>query len=152
MTVIGTNLSAAESTKKHGLGDCHIDQDGNEWVFVEASTSITQYDAVWVKSGYKMAQLTEALAKTGGDIAFAQYAFAIGEFGWVMARGRPTVRVAADCQPSVPLYTTATAGVLDDATTSVMIQGLVATTSVTGTVTAAAAAASFPTVRRGVTL
>lgn len=131
----------------HGLGDQHIDENGDSWVFVIASnTSITQYDTVLIKSGYDIIQMTIDDSKTAGDVGFAQVAFAPNTYGWVMTHSRPTVLLGADCQPSVQLYATTTGGLVDDTTTSAKIQGLQATTSVTGATTSAACVATYPQV------
>jgi hypothetical protein len=74
---------------------------------------------------------------------------ASAEYGWVQLGGKPRVLVAANCQPSVPLFTTATAGVLDDATvTAGLIAGLVATTS-TVTASNVTCIAGYPHVLTG---
>jgi hypothetical protein len=156
--IIGGNSSAtitsAELTqgKGFGVGDRRIDHAGNTWVYVQASSSLTIYDAVRVKSDYKAAQLTIDTGKQAVEVAFAQVAFEVGDFGWVMATGRPTVKLAAACEKQVALYATATGGVLDDATVSTMIQGVVATTSSTNAAAGVACVAQFPTIQRSANL
>jgi hypothetical protein len=54
----------------------------------------------------------------GRQVAFAQTSIATGYYGWVNLSGRPKTMLAADCADFVPLYTTATIGVLDDVTVS----------------------------------
>jgi hypothetical protein len=123
-TLIGgqstATLTTADITAGKGftVGNRRQDQNGNTWVFVQASSSLTIYDAVRVKSDFKVAQLTLDTAKQAVEVAFAQVAFQIGEYGWVMTSGRPTVKLAAACEKQVALYATATGGVLDDATDS----------------------------------
>lgn len=155
--LIGANTSQTRSAltdgSTFGLGDTRIDHQGNVWIYVQSSNSITQYDCVAIDVNFRAVQMsTDAVAKGAIQVGFAQVAFAPDEYGWVMKHGRPTIRVAADCQPSVPLYTTATGGVLDDAVTSQMIQGLVASNSVSGATASVAAVSDFPTVRLGATL
>lgn len=152
---IGVNTSATytsaaltQTGKGFSVGDRVTTHDGNEWVFVQASNSITQYDAVRIQAGYKASQITLDTAKEAIEVGFAQVAFAPDEYGWVMVGGRPQIRLAADCDKELALYCTTTGGVLDDATTSSMIQGVVCTTSVTGATTAATCVARFPTVSR----
>jgi hypothetical protein len=117
---------------------------------VQASASLTQYDAVRIKADYKAAQLTIDTGKQAVEVGFAQAAFQVGDRGWVQITGRPLIRLAADCDKELALYATATGGVLDDATTSVMIQGVICTTSVTGATTAATCVAAFPTLERAI--
>jgi hypothetical protein len=157
-TLIGgqstATLTTADITAGKGftVGNRRQDQNGNTWVFVQASSSLTIYDAVRVKSDFKVAQLTLDTAKQAVEVAFAQVAFQIGEYGWVMTSGRPTVKLAAACEKQVALYATATGGVLDDATVSTMIQGVVATTSSTNSAAGVACVAQFPSIQRSANL
>lgn len=137
--------------KAFGLGDRYIDASGNEFVFVLASGVITVYDTVWINSAYTAAAITPALAVTPGAVGFAQTAFADGEYGFVMTRGVPTIRVGASCNANVPLYTSDTAGVLDDSTLSAshyQVQGVILAQSVSASISTGTAVASFPLIRR----
>jgi hypothetical protein len=65
-------------------------------------------------------------------VGFAQNAIASSYYGWVGINGLLKVNLLIACNPKVPLYTTSTAGKLDDTTVSSgYIQGIVATTSAT---------------------
>ena len=119
--LIGVAPATAGTTATHGVGDQYTDHLGNTWVYVQASASLTIYDAVRIKSDYKVAQLTIDTAKQAAEVGFAQVAAAIGDYLWVMQGGRPQIRLAADCDKELALYATATGGVLDDATTSSMM-------------------------------
>lgn len=158
-TIIGaklsSSLSAAEATtegKGFGLGDRHTDHAGNEYVYVEAGAAITIYDTVHVSGAYVANSLTPALALTAGFIGHAQVAFTTGERGWVMTRGKPVIRVALDADSGVPLYTTDTAGVLDDATASSsqrLVLGVQIIATASGTAASAVTAvSSFPMIKR----
>ena len=93
--------------------------------------------------------LTTTNSAASKAVGFAQVSIASAEYGWVQLGGKPRVLVAANCQPSVPLFTTATAGVLDDATvTAGLIAGLVATTS-TVTASNVTCIAGYPHVLTG---
>jgi len=155
--LIGALTSATLSSLTDGRAfsklDRYTDHSGNDWVFVLASIAITQYDTVAIKANGNAAPITEALSKSNHQIGFAQVAFTAGDHGWVMARGNPTIRAAASCAVAVALYITATAGVLDDAVTSQMIQGVVLGSAASaGGVSAVGAVAAYPTVRRAATL
>jgi hypothetical protein len=127
----GAILDAPQSTREYALGTRGYG-GGDEWIYCECSTSLTQYMAVAIQPDYKMTPLTITTGKTAMEIGFIQYAMGTkNTFGWCQIAGRPIVKMALACQPDVPLYATATAGVLDDASTSVAIQGLVAVTQVT---------------------
>jgi hypothetical protein len=65
-------------------------------------------------------------------VGFAQNAITSSYYGWIGLNGVLKVNLLVACQPKVPLYTTSTAGKLDDATVSSgYIQGIVANTSAT---------------------
>jgi len=93
--------------------------DNTEWVYVQASGAITQYDCVAIDENFQAAAMTKTLADAGHDVGFAQVAFVDNDYGWVACDGaNNSVRVAASCAADVSLYTTATAGVLDDTSAS----------------------------------
>lgn len=135
--VLGVDLTDTPSAndKGHSLGQRVTGSDNTEWVFVQANGAITQYDTVGIDEDFQAAALTKAMADDGWQIGFAQVAFADNDYGWVAVRGTNIrARGAAACAADVPLYTTSTAGVLDDTSASqTKIEGVVfiATTSAT---------------------
>jgi hypothetical protein len=75
---------------------------------------------------------TNAAALGFNMVGFAQTAITSSYYGWIALNGVVRVNLLIACQPKVPLYTTATAGKLDDTTVSAgYIQGVVANTSAT---------------------
>lgn len=118
--------------------------DGTDWMYVHASGAITQYDAVGIDENYEAAALTKAIADAGHTIGFAQNAFSDNDFGWVALRGSNiNVRLAASCAADVSLYTTSTAGVLDDTSASqTKISGVVAVAAATNDVSSCEVIAS----------
>jgi hypothetical protein len=147
-----TATEYAASGVGFGLGDRRTDGAGNTYVYIQASASLNIYDCVRIKSDYKAAQMTLDTAKQAVEVGFVQVAFELGNYGWAMVTGRPTVKLAAACEKQVALYATATGGVLDDATVSTMIQGVVATTSSTNSAAGVACVAQFPTIQRSANL
>lgn len=127
------DLTATPTTPTQPLGTRVIATDNQEYVYVQASGAITQYDAVGIDENYQAAALTKAIADDGHTIGFAQVAFADNDYGFVATKGSNIeVRVAINCAADVALYTTGTAGVLDDASTSqTKIDGIVAVAAVT---------------------
>lgn len=118
--------NASDDNNEWPLGQCVKATDGQEWVYVQASGAITAYDCVAIDENYQAAAITSTLAKAGYAIGFAQAAFDDDDFGWVAKQGSNiSVRVAASCAPDVQLYTSATAGVLDDTSTGTLIRGVV---------------------------
>lgn len=138
------------STKKMPLGQTFQAVDPtfgvSEFIYVQASNSIAQYDAVAVKAGYKIAPLTITNGKTAIEVGFSQVAIGTkGDYASVIQGGRPLVRCANGTQPNVPLFATATGGVLDDVSSSVVIQGVMTETQVTNSAGTATCVARFPT-------
>jgi hypothetical protein len=148
----GQPIGTVEVSAQHALGTVITARDnsgnGGEATFryVQCSSSITQYDAVVIKHGHKIAQMTITNAKLAVEIGFAQTAMGTKDtYGWVMQGGRPIVRCALGTQPDVPLFATATGGVLDDVSSSVVIQGVMAVTQVTNSAGSATCVVRFPT-------
>lgn len=149
--IIGADLSEEHSTAQFAVGTMATANDGSEWIYVSAGAAITIYDTVHISQAFAANPITPALAITGGKIGFAQRAFTSAYYGWVMTRGNPTIRVGNLCQDEVPLYTTDTAGMLDDATASLsqhQVIGVICTDSVSASESTSTAVASFPVIRR----
>jgi hypothetical protein len=92
--------------------------DGGEAMYVQASEAIGTYGAVTITASQTAALLTTTNSANSKRVGFAQVSIASGYYGWVQLSGVMQVNLAANCDDNVPLYTTATGGVLDDATIS----------------------------------
>jgi hypothetical protein len=143
-------IGDTSTTAKHNLGERVMARDSalydGEFVYVQASNSITANDAIAIKHGYKVAPLTITNAKTAVEIGFAQVAVGTkGDYFWAQKDGRPIVRCALATQPDVPLYASATGGVLTSVSTSAAIQGVVAVTQVTNSAGPTTCVARYPT-------
>jgi hypothetical protein len=113
------------------------------YMFVRAESDIAAYDAVIMSTFADSASLTpvmravpvtttNAAALGYNMVGFAQNAIASSYYGWVGINGLLKVNLLIACNPKVPLYTTSTAGKLDDTTVSAgYIQGVVANTYAT---------------------
>ena len=147
--LIGVSLGYSDSSPAFGLGTVVNLDDGGQAIYVQAASTCATYAAVSVRVDNKVVPLTTTNSAASKAVGFAQVSIASAEYGWVQLGGKPRVLVAANCQPSVPLFTTATAGVLDDATvTAGLIAGLVATTS-TVTASNVTCIAGYPHVLTG---
>ncbi len=108
--------------------------DGGEAVYVQAGSEVAQYNAVLLQPAYSVINLTTtAVAEGTGprEVAWAQTSIASGSYGWVQKSGRPVGKAAANAADNVILFTTATAGVVDDATVSAaLLAGVVSQTSI----------------------
>ena len=124
--------------------------DGGQAVYVQAASEISQYNAVCIPASNVAQNATTARVANTKRVGFAQVSIASAYYGWVQLGGKPRVNVATACEPSVPLFTTATAGVLDDATvTGGLVAGIVATTSA-ASASAVTCIAGYPHVATGV--
>lgn len=125
-------------------------QGGSEFIFVKASASIAVGDAVQLTTLTSAATgVTTTNGLLGNRIGFAQVAIASGAYGWVQIAGAcQNITVAASCAPNVLLYTTATAGTIDDATTTgvKLISGVIITATSAGTASTVAGTLSWPLV------
>jgi hypothetical protein len=126
----------------------------SEWVFIKASAAIAAGDVCLIAADFQAAGVTTTTA-TGSyqkQVGVAVVAIASGAYGWLQRCGIATptgVRVADGCTPYTRLTTTATAGVLDDATTTalVYIDGVVVnSTNAAGSTVAKVATLNYPTV------
>jgi hypothetical protein len=145
--LLGVDLTDTPLTAQFALGTTVKTTDGGEYVYVQASGAITQYDWVGIDEDYQCASLTKTIADDGWSVGVAQVAFADNDYGWVAIRGHNlTGRIAASCAADVSLYTSATAGVLDDSSTSqTKIEGVVAVTAnASNTARAKEALLTFP--------
>lgn len=132
--LIGTNFTAKTTgTTTDGenaeftLGLEVLGSDGTTWVYAQAGAAVAQYDCVAIDENFQMVPMTKALADAGHRPGFAQIAFSDNELGWVATSGSNiSVTTAANCAPDVQLYTTGTAGTLDDtAASQTAIRGVV---------------------------
>ena len=127
---IGVNLTENDATAT-ALGispGTEVTADNGKWIRVIAGAALTTGDAVIVAASGTASLLTNALARAGtGRIAWAQNVVGSGNFGWAQMTGPISIRASASCLPISALYTSDTAGVLDDASASlsqIQIEGV----------------------------
>ncbi len=115
-------LTWNETTAPIAVGTRVDLDDGGTALFVQAASTVSQYAAVLVYGDNTVVPITTTNAAQGTAtttrVGFAQTSLASNNYGWVQLSGRPVVKLAQACADSVLLYTTGTAGVLDDATIS----------------------------------
>ena len=138
--VVGANPGLVDDSTSPGwtTGVSTKLADGGIAIYVRATSTIAQYDAVGLAydssavGGVGAFPLSTTNSQTTSrGVAFAQTAIASSKYGWVQQGGRPLVKCLANCGDQVPLYTTATAGSLDDATVSGgLVGGAVPETSI----------------------
>ena len=141
---IGIDLTAVAATPLFTPGTVVNLSDGGQAVYVKALSDISQYAAVVIDASQAAVMVTTTNVANNKRVGFAQTSIASSFFGWVQIGGVPLVNCAANCAPNVPLFTTGTAGVLDDATVSAgYIQGVVATNTISNA-TAITMIAAYP--------
>lgn len=142
--------SATVYVPEYGLGTKVSMSDGGEAIYVKAGAAITAGDVLQVTLSTGSATgittlLCDANTTTAGQlIAVAHTTLASGQHGWACRYGVPVagINVAASCVRGSPLYTTTTAGQVDDTSSS---SHLIAGMELTATATGAAVTAGLCT-------
>lgn len=117
--LIGANLRQVDDTAQYALGSVVNLDDGGQAMYVKSSASaLSTYAAVFVQANGIATMTTTALASLNARVGFAQVSIGTSKYGWVQLGGQVLVNCAAQCQDNVPLFTTTTPGVLDDAIVS----------------------------------
>ena len=148
--LIGVALDYTDSSPSFAVGTTVNLSDGGQAVYVQASSDVAQYSAVSVRVNNTVVPITTTNSANSKVVGFAQASIASAYYGWVQIGGKPVVKLAASCLPAVPLYTTATAGTLDDtAVSGGLVAGIVALTTASGA-TALTCVAGYPHVLSGV--
>lgn len=139
---LGIDLTATSTTKTFNLGDEKPGSDGNIYKYIKASAAIAAYElCLLIEDGTAVGATTTTAGAIPSEGVVPQVAFAINEYGWAVSRGISfSVLGAASCVLNVKLYTTATAGVVDDAVTT-LVEGLRLNETLTGAAAANASAA-----------
>lgn len=146
----GTYLSAsAGSTIPLPFKPGHIVRTSNngKYIFVRAESTISTGnacilgfygDSASATPIVRAVPMTTTNATQGSglagtnQVAFAQTSIDSARYGWLQLEGLVNVNLLISCQPKVVLYTTGTAGSLDDATISAArVLGIIALTSAT---------------------
>ena len=127
----GVRLTATHTDPKFAVGTEAQGNDGSRWIYVKANSAVTQYMWVGISKDFTMNPGTKTHLDAGRQPAIAQVAFAASEYGWVAIKGGNDglkVRAKNSCEVNVALYSTATAGYVDDTSASqTLLNGLVLT-------------------------
>lgn len=117
----------------HAPGDLVLGVNGQLWMYVLAATAINQYDVLCIDKGGSASQATNALASTGEyRPGFAQIAIANAAYAWVALGGSVMINTASSMTKDLQTYTSATAGVLAQTSSSqTALTGGVADTTTT---------------------
>lgn len=141
--VVTGSLTAYTDNPITQLGTVVNGTDGSTFEYILAMSALSEFNAVGIDENGRASNLTTTLAATVKRVGVAQISIAVSTYGWVQRAGQMRVNVAQACQDFVALFTTATPGVLDDATISeclVLGVNLVTSTSTAAPMTAIGAA------------
>lgn len=142
--VAGVSLTNTDTTPAFAVGTVVNLSDGGQAMYVKGLSEISTYACVVVDASAGALMATTTRVASCKRVGFAQTSIASAYYGWVQLGGAPLVNLAANCAPNVPLFTTATAGVLDDATVSAgFIAGIVAQNTISNA-TAVTIVAGYP--------
>ncbi len=129
--VVTPSLDVYTSDQKFALG-AQVSTTTGMFEYVQVLSAISTWNAVAIDAGGLASNLTSTNALLIRRIGVAQISIAISCYGWVQRTGDMRVNVAQLCQDFVPLFTTSTPGVLDDATVSeCLVLGINLVTSTT---------------------
>ncbi len=138
-SLIGVNLTSYDTTAQFAVGTQVLGTDGSLFQYVNTLSAVAAYNAVCIDDAGNASNLTTTNAASYKMVGVAQVSIAVSCYGWVQRSGKLQVNVAANCNDFVALFTTATPGVLDDATVSeCLVLGL---NTYSSTVTASAVSA-----------
>jgi len=143
--IAGLTLDGIEPTFT-SLGMEVMDSTGCKRRLVKSDGAVSPCSVLSITSGNLASAMTPALAIKAamvGVVPVSVSTSATQNF-WAILSGPATVRVAVSCQPNVPLYTTDTAGVLDDASVSLSQYQIMGLEIDTGYSNSAAAASNLP--------
>ena len=133
------NVGVADANTQNGvsvppafaLGTVQPLSDGGHAIYVKALSELSAFAACAVYADGTAQMLTTTFAANCKRVAWAQTSVPSGNFAWLQAGGSFRANLLANCAPNVPLYTTGTAGALDDATVSGgLIGGVINTVSI----------------------
>jgi hypothetical protein len=120
--LVTQKLTSSSDVQKHELGTIvHTDCGGvAEYVYAISELSQYAFSIIFDGGTAQMATTTLANDASAGSkkIGCPQASIASAHYGWAMRQGVFVGRFSDDCADQVPLFTTATAGELDDATVS----------------------------------
>jgi hypothetical protein len=111
-----TSAQQVTSGKGFGLGDRATDHNGNDWIYVQASAAIPQYNVavVFASATARTFSSANVAGGTGGPMHYgiaASASIAADSYGWVMIKGKAAVKVCASSTGTISgqLYACASA-------------------------------------------
>ena len=117
-TLPGASIESVDSSRVFPLGTiCEARNTTTgyvgEFVYMQGVASLVATD--WVLLKYDNHVVSLLGDTNAGGVGVAMSAAEASTFGWFQIRGKASAKLAASCADNAQLYTTATAGVVDDA-------------------------------------
>jgi len=143
----GVDLTITSTTPSFAVGTIYTAPKGEVYQYVKGGATIAQYEYVKVSTdgNFTITSMTTTTnpSTEPAEVGCVQVSggFTSSLYGWVFrGNGAHTGLFAASCVQNVKIYTTATSGVVDDTSTT-LVQGLKLIT----TITSAAASPAWAT-------
>ncbi len=138
----GINFSVADDVVTYGRmlgtsqpqfmpGQMATGTNESEWVYCligSGGVTASSYSCV-ISDAFEAVMLSNATGRFDSKIGIASCASLAGQYAWMQVFGPALIQVAVSAAANVNLYTTATAGVLDDDSTSGFPTGIIITTA-----------------------
>jgi len=130
-TVAGTG-TLSDQGNQYKVGTIALADEGQTFMYVHAAGAVDQYDFVSIDEDGEATALADAGGAAGHTLGVAQTALADNDFGWVCVdapKGGVNGNILASCAADTEaLFTTGTAGHVDDATSAgaIRLVGVVA--------------------------
>lgn len=112
MLKLTTPFTQLDTALRYALGSRVTDKSGNEYIYLLGVASTVAGDAVTYDGAYATTRL---VANGKGNVAIAMGACVASTYGWYQIKGLATGITLTAVTTGMPLYSTATAGQLDDA-------------------------------------
>lgn len=111
-------LTATSTVPLHTLGETYW-EDGAQYIYLKGVASTAQYDAVtYYPADWTTQRLTKAEVDKLYPVAIAQSANVANQYGWYQIKGKGSVNALASIAKEVAIYTSGTAGSVDDSSSS----------------------------------
>lgn len=133
----GVRFTQVDSSPLFSLGTTVWDTNGSLWQYVDGGGTIAQYEYVKISTDglFVATSLTTTTNPNTepGVVGCVQAADGLtsSTYGWVIRSGYHVGKFAASCVQDVKIYTTGTAGVVDDSATT-LVNGLKLITTIVG--------------------
>ena len=109
---------AATSPPPHRLGQQSTNNFGEVFMFVKAKAAMSEGRMCRVASNFEAQHALASVGAKGDRVGMAAADIPLNGYGWVQRVGVVDLFVKANCGASRQLYTSATAGALDDTASS----------------------------------